>query len=185
MLCHLTRWFVSRSEDGGKAWPRFAERHAARCAACREYARFASALPTRLSAEVPSLLAQAPEAALTFEGAEAERSRSRRGASVRRTVFLRPLPLASAALALVALVLVFTQVILREPRLSPADRQAAFAALRSVTAAPDELGGVAVDVESSLDRERDILERSILSALDYLQERLNIKIERKDRLKSS
>ena len=185
MLCHLTRWFVSRSEDGGKAWPRFAERHAARCAACREYARFASALPSRLSAEVPSLLARAPEADLALDGVDAEGARSGRPASGRRPVFLRPFPLASAALALVASVLVLTQVVLREPGLSPADRQAALAALRSVTAAPDELGGVAVDVESSLDREREVLERSILSALDYLQERLNIKVERRDRLKSS
>jgi hypothetical protein len=185
MLCHLTRWFVSRSEDGGKAWPRFAERHAARCAACREYARFASALPARLSAEVPSLLAQAPEADLAFEGVDVEGARSGRRASVRGPVFLRPLPLASAALALIAFVLVFTQVVLREHGLSPADRQAALAALKSVTAAPNELGGVAVDIESSLDRERDILEKSILSALDYLQERLNIKVERRDRLKSS
>lgn len=185
MLCHLTRWFVSRSEDGGKAWPRFAERHAARCAACREYARFASALPARLSAEVPSLLAQARDADLTFDGVDAEGARRGRRASVRRPVFLRPLPLTSAALALVAFLLVLTQVVLREPRLSPADRQAAFAALKSVTAAPDELAGAVVDAESSLDRERDVLERSILSALDYLQERLNIKVERKGRLKSS
>jgi hypothetical protein len=56
--------------------------------------------------------------------------------------------------------------------------------LKSITAAPGELGGAVIDVESSLDREREILERSILSALDYLQERLNIKIERRDRPKS-
>lgn len=179
MLCHLTRWFVSRSEDGGKAWPRFAERHAARCAACREYARFAAALPARLRADVPSALAQALEADLALEGADLEGARSGRRASGRRPVFLRPLPLASAALVLVASVLVLTQVVLREPGLSPADRQAAFAALKSVAAAPDELGGVALDMESSLDRERAILEKSILSALDYLQERLNIKVERR------
>lgn len=184
MLCHLTRWFVSRSEDAGKAWPRFAERHAARCAACREYARFASVLPARLSAEVPSVLAGAPEADLALDGIDADGARSLRGASGRRPVFLRPLPAASAALALIASVLVLTLVVFREPRLSPADRQAALAALKSVAAAPDELGGVVADAESSLDREREVLERSILSALDYMQARLNIKVERKGRLKS-
>jgi hypothetical protein len=81
--------------------------------------------------------------------------------------------------------IVLTRVVLREPGPSPADRQAALTAMKSVAAAPDELGGVALDMESSLDRERDILERSILSALDYLQERLNIRVERRDKLKSS
>jgi hypothetical protein len=185
MICHLTRWFISRSEDGGKAWPRFAERHAARCAACREYARFASALSARLSAEVPSLLARVPEPALTFDGLDAEGTPSEnRAPSGRRPVFLRPLPVASVALALVALALILTLVVLREPGPSPSDRQAALTALKSITAAPGELGGAVIDVESSLDREREILERSILSALDYLQERLNIKIERRDRPKS-
>jgi hypothetical protein len=90
--------------------------------------------------------------------------------------------MASAGLAFIAFLIVLTQFVLREPGLSLADRQAALAALKSVTAAPGDLGGAVVEVESSLDREREILETSILSALEYLQERLNIKVERRDRL---
>jgi hypothetical protein len=56
--------------------------------------------------------------------------------------------------------------------------------LKSVTAAPDELGGAVAGAESSLDREREILEKSVLSALDYVQTRLNIKVEWKERPKS-
>ncbi|MCK7480184.1 MAG: hypothetical protein M0C28_25160 [Candidatus Moduliflexus flocculans] len=41
MLCHLARRAISRSEDRGKALPRWAGRHIGRCEACREYARFA------------------------------------------------------------------------------------------------------------------------------------------------
>jgi hypothetical protein len=184
MLCHLTRWLISRAEDGGKAWPRFAERHAARCDACREYARFVSSLSVRMGAEIPSFLAQAPEAPLTLEGIDAEGPGSRRRASVRRPVFLRPFPLASAAVALVALLLIFTQVVFRTPGLSPGDRQAALAALKSVTTAPDELGGAVAGAESSLDQEREILEKSVLSALDYVQTRLNIKVEWRQKPKS-
>jgi len=56
--------------------------------------------------------------------------------------------------------------------------------LKSVTAAPDKLGGAVVDAESSLDRERTILGKSVLSALDYLQKHLYIKVERRDGPKS-
>ncbi len=186
MLCHLTRWFISRSEDGGRAWPRFAERHAAKCAACREYAHLASALGARLSAEIPSLLARVPEPPLSLDGvaAEAPSNRDRSRLGPRLPVSLRPLPLASVALTIVAFILVFTQVVYRETGPSASERQSALAALKSVSAAPGELGGAAVGVESSLERERDILERSILSAFDYLQSRLNIKIERRDFPKS-
>ena len=38
MLCHLARRAISRSEDRGKALPRWAGRHIGRCEACREYA---------------------------------------------------------------------------------------------------------------------------------------------------
>jgi hypothetical protein len=184
MLCHLTRWFISRSEDEGTARPRFAERHASRCGACREYARFVSSLSARMGAETPSFLAQAPEASPSLEGIDARGLRSRRRASGRRPVFLRPLPLASAAVTLVALLFIFAPAVFRTPGLSPADRQAAFAVLKTVTAAPDELGGAVAGAESSLDREREILEKSVISALDYVQTRLNVRVVWKERPKS-
>jgi hypothetical protein len=40
------------------------------------------------------------------------------------------------------------------------------------------------EAESSLENERLILERSLTAAVEYLQARLNIKIERKDAPKS-
>ena len=49
----------------------------------------------------------------------------------------------------------------------------------SVSGAPGELRGVVSEAESSLDKERQILEESIASAAEYLQVRLNIKIERR------
>jgi hypothetical protein len=184
MLCHLTRWLISRAADGGKAWPRFAECHAARCHACGEYTRFVSSFSDRMGAEIPAFLARVPEAPLTIEGIGAEAPPSGRRASERRAAFLRPLPLASVAVALVALLFIFTQVVFRKPGLSPADRQAAFAVLKSVATAPDELGGAVAGAELSLDQEREILEKSVLSALDYLQTRLNIKVEWRERPKS-
>ena len=184
MLCRLTRWLISRAEDTGKARPRFAERHAARCAGCGEYARFAAALPGRLSEEVRSLLARAPETDLALEGVDAERAPGRGSSSGRRPVFPRPLPLAAAALALAVVTLVLPRIVLRESAHSPADRQAAFSALKSITTAPDELGGALIDAETSLAGERAILEKSILSALDYLQARLNIRVERRNAPKS-
>jgi hypothetical protein len=181
MLCHLTRWFISRSEDKGTARPRFAERHASRCGACREYARFVSSLPARMGVEIPSFLAGVPEAPPALERIDAEEPRSGRRASGRRPVFPRPIPLASAVVALIALLFIFAQTVLRTPGLSPSDRRAAFAALNSVTTAPDELGGAVAGAESSLDREREILERSVLSALDYVQTGLNVRVEYRGR----
>ena len=180
MLCRLTRWLISRSEDTGKARPRFAERHAARCAACRDFARFSAALPGRLGGEVPALLARAPGKDLALESTDAERTRDESRASGRRPVFLRPLPAASAVLALIAVAILLPRVVFREQDLSPADRRAALTALKSVAAAPDELGGVLIGAESSLAREREILESSILSAFDYLQERLGVRVERRN-----
>ena len=56
----------------------------------------------------------------------------------------------------------------------------ALAALKTVTAAPDEFQGMVREAESPLARERQILEHSVASAVEYLQARLNIKIERRE-----
>jgi hypothetical protein len=63
---------------------------------------------------------------------------------------------------------------------TPEDRAAAQAAVRSILTAPDGLRGALTDAESSLERERRVLERSVASAAEYLQARLNIRIERRD-----
>ena len=61
MLCHLARRAISGSEDRGKALPRWAGRHIGRCEACREYARFAASLKTRLAGDRAAFLAAVPE----------------------------------------------------------------------------------------------------------------------------
>jgi hypothetical protein len=81
---------------------------------------------------------------------------------------------------LVAAGLVLFRVIPRGTVPSAEDRVAAQAAIRTLTSAPEGLQGVIGEAESSLDKERRILERSIASAVDYIQARLNIRVERKE-----
>ena len=185
MVCRLARRMISRAEDSGTKPPRWVERHTARCGACREYARFAASLKTRLAAERPAVLAAAPEFPLNQAAwAQAGTGREKRASLVRRLT-LHPFPAAAAALLVVAAGLVLFQVVLREPPPPSAeDRAAVRAALRSFAAAPDEFPGVVTEAESSLAREREILERSFASAAEYFQARLNIKIERRDEPKS-
>ena len=180
MTCKLTRWLISRAEDRGKGLPRFAERHAAACAACREHARFTASLRVRLGAETPGFLAGAPEFAVDIAGARAEDIERGAREPGRPRPFLRPVPAAAAFLAVAAAGLILARVVLREPVPTPAEREAAFAALRSVTAAPGEFQGAVAEVESPLDRERQVLEKYVLSTVDYLQARLNIKVGRKN-----
>ena len=187
MICNLTRWLISRAEDRGKEMPRFAERHAVRCGACRDYALFAAALSSRLSGETPAFLAEAPDSPLDLaawvpvEGA----GRGTR-ALFRRRFVLHPFPAAAAALVVVVSALIIFRVVGRGPGpgLTSAEKQAVIASLKSVAAAPAEFRLAAAEAESSLAKERQILERSVLSAVEYLQARLNIKIERKNTPKS-
>jgi len=180
MFCKLTRRLISRAEDRGKKMPRFAERHAARCGACREYVRFAASLPSRLSGDRPAFLAAVPDFPLgQAKWVEAGASRGKREILGRRLV-LHPFPAAAAVLVIAAGALILFQVVLRESSPSPEDRAAALATLKSVTAAPDGFQGMVKDAESPLARERQILEKSVLSAVEYLQARLNIRIERRE-----
>ena len=181
MVCRLARHTISRAEDCGTKPPRWVERHMARCGACREYARFTDSLKTRFAAEKPGVLAAAPEFPLNQAAwAQAGTGREKRASLVRRLT-LHPFPAAAAALLVVAAGLVLFQVVLREPvPPSAEDRAAVRAALRSFAAAPDGFPGVVTEAESSLAREREILERSLASAAEYLQARLNIKIERRE-----
>jgi hypothetical protein len=185
MLCRIARWAISRAEDRAARPPRWAARHVARCGACRDYARFAASLKGRLSAEKDAFLRAVPDFpvdAQSWGRAEAERKDSVR--PFRRPV-LRPWPAAAAGLAVLAAALVLWQVVLKEPGPSPEDRAAALAALKSVVTAADEFPGVVTEAESSLERERRILERSVASAAEYLQARLNIRIVRREAAKSS
>jgi hypothetical protein len=184
MFCNLTRWLISRSEDRGKKMPRFAERHAARCGACREYARFTTSLSVRLFAETSEFLAKTPDFAVNLAGLAAKDAGRRAREPRRRRILLRPFPAAAAALVVVASALVLIRVVRREPPLSPAAKEAVFAALKSVSAVPAEFQGAVAEAESALVKERLILEKSVLSAVEYLQARLNIRIERKEPPKS-
>ena len=186
MLCTLSRWLISRAEDTGKRLPRIAERHVRRCGACGDHARSLASLSSRLKAERSEWLAKAPE---FYAGLEPDRKEPRMGSraveaarprSQRSWLALRPLPVAASLIVLVAAGLVLFRVIPREPVSSAEDRVAARAAIRTLTSAPAGLQGVIGEAESSLDKERRILESSVVSAIDYLQARLNIKIERRN-----
>jgi hypothetical protein len=154
MLCTFSRWMISRAEDTGKALPRIAERHVRRCHACGEYARTVASLSSRLRAERSAWLAGVPDFKVGPWPAAAASPVPRRS-----WLGLRPLPVAAAVLIVVAGALVLFQVVLRTP---------------------EEIGGAIKEAESPLDRERMVLERSLVSAANYLQARLNIKIERRE-----
>ena len=186
MLCTLNRWMISRAEDTGKKLSCFAERHVKRCGACREFARSSASLSTELRVEKAAFLDGVPEFSVralsptdvpATERGNVTAAERRRG---RPWSFLLPLPAAVAVLLVAIGVFVVFRIGRHEPELSPQDRAAAMAALKSVSSAPGELEGVISEAESSLDKERQILEKSIASAAEYLQARLNIKIERRN-----
>jgi hypothetical protein len=80
-------------------------------------------------------------------------------------------------------VLVF-RVVRQDTRPSPQDTAAVLAALKAVVAAPAAFPGAVAGAETSLEKERRILEASLASAVEYLQARLNIRIERREPPKS-
>lgn len=190
MLCALSRWMISRAEDTGKKLPRLVERHVGRCPACGAFARATMTVAATLRAERSDLLAGVPEFAVDL-GAEQARLEARGSeplprARRRYVLGLRPLPAAAAAIVLVAAGALIFQAVRREAPTATAaqDLAAATAAIKSLTAAPGGLDGAMGVAESSLERERRVLEKSLVAAVDYLQTRLNITIERKDRSKS-
>ena len=164
--------------------PRFAERHAVRCGACREYALFAASLSSRLSGETSEFLAKAPDSPLDPAAWAAEGAGRGTCAPFHRRFVLHPFPAAAAVLVVAASALVLFLVVRREPALTSAEKQAVIASFKSVTSAPAEFRGAVAEAESSLAKERLILENSVLSAVEYLQTRLNIRIERKEAPKS-
>lgn len=180
MFCNLTQWLISRAEDRGKEMPRFAERHAARCGACREYALFTASLSSRLSGETPAFLATAPDSPMAPAAWAPEGAGRGTRADFRRRFVLRPFPAAAAVLVVAASALVIFLVVRREPALTSTEKGAVIASLKSIAAAPAEFRLAVVEAESSLAKERQILERSIVSAVEYLQTRLNIRIERRE-----
>jgi hypothetical protein len=191
MMCALSRWLVSRAEDTGRKLPRFVERHLGRCPGCGAFVRASRALGPGLRSERPDFLAKVPEFAVDLDAAASRLEPARHGTEAvsrrraRLPFGLRPLPVAAAALLVMATAaVVFFQV--NRPGLSvdPQQMAAARAAVKSLTSAPQGLGGIVGQAESSLDRERQVLEKSLFSAVDYLQARLNITVERKDRAKS-
>jgi hypothetical protein len=186
MFCNLTRWLISRAEDRGKEMPRFAERHAARCEACREYALFAASLSSRLSGETPAFLAKAPGSPLDPAAWAAGGDGRETGAPFRRRFVLHPFPAAASVLVVAASALILFMVVRPGPvpGLTSAEKQAVIASLKSVVSAPAEFRVAVEEVGSPLAKERQILERSVLSAVEYLQARLNIKIEKKNTPKS-
>ena len=181
MICRIVRWTVSRAGDRGQAPPRWAARHAGRCPACREQARFMASLRERLAAERPAFLAAVPEFPLNEAAWDKAESRDGARGVIGRRPFLRPLP-AAAGILLVAAAAAFLVFRTggRESGPGAVDGAAARAALRSLASAPASLGGAITEAESSLEQEKRILEKSVVSAVEYLQARLNIKVERRE-----
>jgi hypothetical protein len=186
MLCTLSRWLISRAEDTGKALPRFAGRHVRRCPACGEFARTAATLSSRLRSERSSWLAGVPDFAVDRGPDATPGPAAKAGAREPRRSWLslRPLPVAAAATFIVAGALLLFQVVLKEPAPTAEERAAAMAALKTITSAPQGLQGFLGAAESPLARERRVLEKSVSSAVEYLQARLNIRIERREPPKS-
>jgi hypothetical protein len=186
MRCFFARRAISRAEDKGTKLPQWVERHSGRCGSCGDYARFTASLKERFAGERPEFLAAVPEFPLNEAAWAAAADRGVQERAPGRRFVLRPLPAAAGALVVLAAGLVLLLVALREPSPSLQDRTAALAALRSFTAVPDRIPGVVTEAESSLEKERRILEKELSSAVEYLQARLNIKIERREpRAKSS
>lgn len=179
MRCALSRWMISRAADTGKKPPRSVERHIGRCGACRDYARFTASLEDRFDGGREAFLAEVPGFPLNETAWDAAAGQEDRPASFGRRFALRPLPASAGVLVIAAAAVLLFRVVAREPGPRPEDRTAAQAALKSLLAAPDDLKGALTGAESSLERERRILEKSIASAAEYLQARLNIKIERR------
>jgi hypothetical protein len=182
MLCALCRWQISRAEDTGRPLAPFAARHVRRCRRCGDYARSIASIASRLRAGRPDFLAAAPEIAVDLASGCADIPAAQKAARAPRRSWsgLRPWPVAAAVLAVVAAALVLFRVVPREPGPAAGERMAALAALRTIASAPGEISGALQEAESPLDRERRVLERSVASAVEFLQARLNIKIERRE-----
>jgi len=182
MLCTLSRWLISRAEDTGKALPGFAGRHVRGCGACAEFARTATALSSRLRTERSAWLAEVQDFAVEIRPDATPMPAAKTGEREpqRSWLSLHPLPVAAAALVIVAGALVLFQLVLKGPAPTAEERAEAMAALKTITSAPGEFQGVIGAAESPLDKERRVLERSVTSAVEYLQARLNIRIERRE-----
>jgi hypothetical protein len=190
MGCKLSRWMISRAEDTGKKLPRYAERHVGRCRACGEFARSSASLSSRLKHERSAWLAKVPDFPLSFDAEAGPATAGRKVATAEKPrsrqlrLGFRPLPAAAAALVVAVAALVVFRGIPREHAPSMEDRAAARSSIARLQAAPERLQGVIGEAESSLEKEGLILERSLSSAVEYLQARLNIRIERKEAPKS-
>lgn len=186
MLCRISRSMISRSQDTGKRLPRAIERHVGRCRDCGAFARASMTVASRLRSERAAFLDRVPDFPLDLGAdqavfAAAPRTAERVSRAPRRLVFgLRPLPVAAAALVLaVTAGIIVVETARRPSPANPQDLVAMKTALKSLTSVPEGLPGVIGQAESSLDKERRALEKSLVAAADYLQSRLNIKIERK------
>jgi len=180
MVCQFARRAISRAEDRGEGRPRWVARHTARCGSCRDFALFTASLRARLADEKPALLSAVPDFPVDGHArASAGEARGKREGLGRRLI-LHPFPAAAAVLALVAAGVLVIRVVRQDTRTSPQDTAAALAALKAVVAAPAAFPGAVAGAETSLEKERRILEASLASAVEYLQVRLNVKIERRD-----
>ena len=168
----------SRGPRTGEGAAARAGRHVGRCEACREYARTAATLSTRLAGDRAAFLAAVPE--FPLKEADATRGPDGKGASP-SPLLARPssLPVAAAGLVVAAAAFLVFRVVPREPVLTAEERAAA--GPRSSPSSPRRtVSGASPEAESSLEKENRIWESSVVSAVEYLQARLNIRIERRE-----
>jgi hypothetical protein len=179
MVCHLARRAISRAEDRRGETPRWVARHTARCGSCRDFAFFTASLKARLADEKPALLSAVPDFSVggAAWAAAGEAWGERQGLG--RRLVLHPFPAVASALVLVAAGVLLFRVLGPDTMSPPQDTAAALAALRSVLAAPATFPEAVAGAETSLEKERRILEASLASTVEYLQARLNVKIERR------
>jgi len=177
MLCHLTRWMISQAHDKGRKMPRFVSRHAGRCEGCRAYSRFAGSLPSRLFGEIPAVLAEVPDFLPRRIPPISDEAGLERPSRSRLRLFLRPVP-AAALLFVLGAGITILWILPGGSGPTETETKKALADLKYVTTVPDILQSAVANAESSLVRERLVLEKSVCSACDYLQARLNIRIER-------
>jgi hypothetical protein len=180
MLCHLARRAISGSQDRGRALPRWAGRHIGRCEACREYGEFAASLNTRLAGDRSAFLAAVPEFPLREAAWDKAGTERKERISLGRRLVLHPFPAAAGVLAVAAAAFLVFRTVPRAAMPTAEDQAAARAAFKSIVAAPNGFRGALTEAESSLEQEKRIWESSVVSAVEYLQARLNIRIERRD-----
>ncbi len=165
MLCSLTKRFISRREDTGRALPVWAQGHLRRCPKCREFDEFCASLKdkAKVGLEVPSRADEARDARLL----SALKAGAPRRTPAPQSWGRRLVP-AAAVIALLATVTVVS-IRLAAPPGESLPRLGEVISPEQVAAFRAEL----ISVEGPLKKEKDALDDVLGSAVKYLVARLD------------